>query len=568
MNRLLTSFLLSATPVLAQAGERVSLPIHDLVSATTLACRHVFPLTLPEGGKEAAPASMFGENALLGALPPRVHLPAYYSPGALTEAVVLLAALDAGQVQAEGGALLVDRAAADKAGAALETLRKQLTPPVTVDLMLEQLDPNDKARGVLVGREVTLNGETRILSELHDRAALVDFEVEIAQAASIACPVTSTMHFGASAAFRCRVLPTGEAAIVEAAVRVLDPVETPPIDPVHPGFGPIDRVALVGTEAGFALRVKQDEEAQQVWSGVDGRRWRLRVRARWAATPADIKAAVLQSPFLHSDVLGFRLRRTVEDDAQEEKGEAEEPDGPRNVVAGLLSVTGQAPQLQAVDAESGLGVLVDVTPAMPQIRDALVKGLDRMNAGAEIELRLLDMANGQSPTEEGGLPVGAREIARVQGRLVRGRFVCFTGYKERSYLAGWGCEVAQSARIPDPHIRRVREGWSVNLLLGTEGRVTIESEVRRIEAIEASNVPLDVVQNMPPQEVNVPNQPPAKGAAVSLPQDVVSIEKPRISSQLLSTTMALGANGTASIRRGAARLFGADRDLLLVLRAK
>ena len=56
MNRPLAFLLLAPTALLAQDRVKVSFPIHDLVSANSLACKHVFPLSLQQGKETVEPA--------------------------------------------------------------------------------------------------------------------------------------------------------------------------------------------------------------------------------------------------------------------------------------------------------------------------------------------------------------------------------------------------------------------------------------------------------------------------------------------------------------------------------
>lgn len=435
--------------------------------------------------------------------------------------------------------------------ATLEELRQRLPPTVRFRIELRRLSADGPE--LLLHREVAcVSGRTRIVSAVLESTALTDFEVEIAQGATIANPVVRPDASGAMVVLRPWVSPAGDAALTEVLVRVVEPREAEPIDCGHPGFGALDRLARRVAETAGIVRCQLGIAAiEHRWDGADGTGYVLRLMPQWHP-PAPVRPGGHELEYAVDFVRlwGFRsLARMPED--------LDDPGEQR----GLAAVIG-AMGLAVVPAADDEGPVVALDQAAVTLRAAAEARFVAAGRGPTVELALFDVPQG------GGRDAAdARRLGGATLTLVDGSWSCFTAYDETAVLQDWDVEVAQSARIPDPRLHRVQGGLFANLRWHRDG-LEIEGELAMRQDDVVQEVPLDVAIDAP-EAVNVRggggHVSGDRVPAVHLQKDVVRIEKPRVARVPFAARLPVRSDAPATARQGAAVL-GSGRELLLVVR--
>ena len=97
-----------------------------------------------------------------------------------------------------------------------------------------------------------------ILGEIRKRRAIVDFQVEIAQASASANPTSIEVQSGTTLGLRPRLLPLSEEILIEAVLRRATPIE-PEILNFQRDIGPIERVGARFQESGALLRIARGQ---------------------------------------------------------------------------------------------------------------------------------------------------------------------------------------------------------------------------------------------------------------------------------------------------------------------
>ena len=136
---------------------------------------------------------------------------------------------------------------------------------------------------------------------------------------------------------------------------------------------------------------------------------------------------------------------------------------------------------------------------------------------------------------------------------------CFATGRERSYLEDWDVEVASGARIADPKVGLCEDGWfaTVKVLPNTEGtprRVELAMDIVDFVALRQNEISIGAA-NIAADSAN----------NVLLPRLLVTVEQAVTQSLQIGTVLDLDDNGVAVLRRSATKLFGAGRDLVVVV---
>jgi len=479
-------------------------------------------------------------------------------------------------VDESAGMVRVPLPAAKGIAAALARVRARRPP--TVDLEVQFDSPGASPSVILAGRGPAPPGEAVVFADVKDRLYVSDYDVEIAQAASIADPIVLRQRTGASVTARVSPLPGGEAVLVELVARTATPRAEEPIHPHHAGFGAIDRAAVAIGEAGLTFRLEPGKPVEHSWTGPGGKPLRLRVTARWSAPiPEPGPHAFLWSPVLGGSVVGFFNAWLAEPpDETEDLPAAVELDLRTEALLGAW-----APAAQERCTVLGGGIVLveggdDKPPAGP-VRDEILGALDAEVRPARMEVVVADVPAGTEVARDGRLPEGSKEIARVSGSILLGVPACFNAGVERRYLKDWDVEVAQGSRIPDPIVSTVEEGQFLDLQVradadGRPGLAELRLDLVRLEGIETDTLILDV-----PLPTGVIVAEPAKGSgsgagetsvSPSLPQDSVAVERPTVRRLRIAGTVTLGPDGIAVFRRSSQGFLGDGREAVVILRVR
>jgi hypothetical protein len=454
-----------------------------------------------------------------------------------------------------GARTVVRSPATEQVDAALLELRRALPPTVRCRFRLERIA--DAGPVVVFGGEEWFgNGEAVAVGDVERCSAITDMDVEIAQGAVSGNPIASDLRYGSSVLLRARPLPGGDAAVVEAFVRIARSEAAG----VLPGSGDLDscqRVDRRFDEAGVVFRAARGSERRHEWTTLDGQRLALVCHLDWT-TPSTPKArGAWVSPLLHTPVLGFRSARPAG------AGEPEERLHVDDLVRTVLSSGGQASPAAAIvgDAKNGPALALQ-GEAGQQLAAELDRRIDEALAAADVAIEAFDAPSGAELPASGALPAGVRALWSCAGPAVVGLPNCFTSGREFTYVRDWDVEVAQIARIADPKVEVCEHGWfaTVKVLPASTGSPRrIELALDRTDFVKMSQNELRIADGT----VGV-----ADSARVVLPRQVVQVEQPVTRSVGLAGAFELDDAGVVVVRRAAAQLLGPGRELLVRLRVR
>ena len=432
--------------------------------------------------------------------------------------------------------------------AALADLRAALPPRVRCTLRLER-QIGEVITVLLQGDQEYANGETLVIADVEQTAQVLDVEVEIAQASMLGNPVKFPVTYGTSAILRARPLPGTEQAVVECVLRHAAPFREKAM-PRSSTIGPFDRHATSVAEAGLVFRITNGTETRHEWQDYDGSTLRLVCGASWQ--PRQESAALSITPLLNEPVLGFRSSRRSE------------PEDPQEMLP-----VGQMVQSQLEARDDGgsggaqwLGqggsnlLLLDDSGAQRQVR-SIYAGIAAAMRPVNTTLEVVSVPAGAEVRALGELPARSQVLWRTTGPGVVGLPSCFSSGRQRSYVRDWDVEVAQAARIADPKVSMFEDGWfaTVKALPSVPGGGRrVELSLQHVDFIELDRVALVVGE-----EVNASTD----SQKVVLPREELSIEKPVTRAVEFASTVSLDQQGSAVVRRAAARTLGEGRELVI-----
>ena len=494
-----------------------------------------------------------GEGALLDGATPR----AWFGRDELSSIIAGVTRLDPNSIEFGDRSIKVPANDAAAVRECLAWVRQNLPPRIDLEVTLERVD---EGGSMVLQRalESVRSGTMVQWADVVTRPILRDFDVEIAQSSASANPVVDHVAVGSCLALRANVIPGRDVAVVEAVARVAESVERSPIQLHHAGFGDLDRAARAIDQCGITFAVPRGQPLVQEWTTRDGEQLRLTCRAQWQDAPAPPRRdiALLCSGLLGEPVLGFRDHLPGRDEVAARMLFREEAVRGRDI-GGIVVAT---------NSSMRAGKILFVGDEQVATYRRFLDSPSGAVITAEVELSLYDLARNE---ELDSAPPSSR-VVRIRAFPLEGLPSVFAGQREMYTLRDWDVEVAQSARIPDPKVGVIRDGYVLNLraLSNGTGRITgvaVDGKVSRLGQIEIARVPLNL-------ELRAGGGTAQGGGAVTpavvLPQDVVAIEKPELREIDLATVFEVDENGRAVLRRAATRLFGEGRDLAIVVQIK
>ncbi|MCR9243530.1 MAG: hypothetical protein NXI31_00755 [bacterium] len=428
----------------------------------------------------------------------------------------------------------------------LGTIRQAVPPKVTVTLWLERVT-TDGAVPLLSAVESVGFGDVAVVGDIEHSTLISDLEVEIAQSAMTSNPVVVEVTRGASALLRARPLPGRHAAVVEVVTRTVAPFEATPMPSANVS-GAVDRICSRIDQAGLAFRVDRGAESVHEWAAVDGTSLRLRCRVDWPGDEPTPIAPLLCSPLLREPVLGFRGTR------------AGEPDEPTEFysVADFVNEEfewtadrGEVPVRKLDEAAA----LYFAGTDGEQLAQRIAVRVDELLTMRQLTLEVHDVA-------VGGAPASDKPLWRATGPVLVGLPSCFSSGREQSFVRDWDVEVAQSARIPDPKVSLVEDGWFATAKV-------MPADVHGVRRVELD---LDAIVLAELRRRSLVLSPELVGstrdAKVELPKEEVTLEQPVTRVFSFDTALALDDNGGAELQRVATGFLGAGRALLVRVRVE
>ncbi len=458
------------------------------------------------------------------------------------------------QIHHSGRRVLIDTDYPELVISAVNDIRALMPPPIDVHVMLER-EVDGRVEVLVDGRHRFRGDTTTVLGSTARRQLVRDFDVEIAQSAAVANPIIGELVHGASVGIRARPMPFRDEVIVEAIARVGRPLKTEPYSP-HPAMGPLDRAAMRVDEAGFAFRVTRGSSTVHEWQDLDGATVRLTCGVDWQARqPAgDNSGRVAITNLFGPPVLAFRSSPYFE---------LEEPEGIS--LADFVEASAGRNDDSVVHFDrgnrTGGGALVLAAGGTgPRAGRQLAAEFDALLQPVRVELEILDAPYDVLVKADGELPEGVRVLGRASGPALADLPVCFASAREQSYVRDFDVEVAQAARIPDPKVDAVEDGWFATLtaLRGTAGKVdAIECDLWIDELVELRKLEVTISPRVVAATDSTPTPSPY------LEADVITIELPEEKQLRLDTEAALDADGRFVFTRQASALLGSQRRLVV-----
>lgn len=557
MIRPLTCLVVTLACLAPAVSQKVEIPVGDLVRSA-----RIVPLIDDEDWvrenwifRQAPPgrgsAGWLGEHELLSDVAGK----APFVRDGLQTILGSLTQLGVSGLEFEGDTLLVDRDDAAAVRAGLLQLRRQLPPPIALEVKLERVRKGDRETLLHVRQDVRA-GRTEIFEDLVSRRVIRDFEVEIAQSAASANPVVGRLATGACLAVRPRVVPGKGELLVELFARVAGDAVVMPI--AHgDGIGPIDRAARQLDEAGFAMRVPHGARRTVHWTAANGDRIEITCSGSWKIPqPVPNRGPLVRCRGLfHRPVVEFQTDSLPFDEA--DFGFSAEQAFRRAGAERVQVVT---------DENSSVDAIVVHGAKAEQIDANIATRLARRLRSAVLEVTMFDVA---ADAAVGDIKTLGVPLAQVSSQAIVGKSVAFSGRTEMRFVRDHDIEVAQSARIPDPKVDILRHGYHVDARVleapdGSVGAVALRSSVSRLVRIDTVNALISRVS----RAGGVADKKGSISPSIVLPKDVVGIESPVLKRHSLSTIARLDAKGSAVLRRAAPRLLGKGRDLVVVIQVK
>jgi hypothetical protein len=566
MKRRVTAFVVAlAAGAAAAEGDREWIDVRDLVGGESMSLRIELAVSSHPAGADLDGAhGIAGENALQARIGERdTHRGT--SPDALTSLLAALpptenvdVAYDAATRTlgcAPEGAAAVKRALAD--------LRARLPGPIAVRLALSR-----DGEAVLRTEGHVAAAASSTFADAVDHRVVLAYEVELAQASSIADPILATLRTGASVSLCVTPLPGSRSAVVETVARTVTPSEPGAIDLGHPGFGRADRCETWFAELATTFRIESGRPSSVTWTGRDGARMSLEITATWTVPPPEGDPAVVVADLVGSQFAGFRnsLEKRVTDDA--ESRDRFPPLNAREFSAeGLIAAAFRdSDYVGKVRAAETILVLPESgNSTAAEQAESFCAAADRLMEAAQVDCIAVIVPEGAQVTVGGPLPAGAQVVASYSGSAVLGLPFCTTGGTERRYLADWDVEVAQSSRIPDPDLRSLPTGHFLDLEVRRDA-VAVNLDLRRLERLERTSMQLAVGR----ESAGLQSDEVQKTSYIDsgLPAERVAIEKPVVASLAVAAVVPLGADGTGVLRRSAPSMLGRGQELVVVVRVR
>ena len=466
-------------------------------------------------------------------------------------------------------AVYVDVADADAMRTLLDELRRALPPPITVDVRLTQT--NDGATVTRFAGEVQLTpGRLHVFGDVVERSAVVDYEVEIAQASTLANPVVGDVREGVMIALRPQLAPGGAWALLETVARCIDGDPDARIETGHPGIGPIDRVPMAISESGHVALVRPGARTVQRWSGPHGA-FELAMTTQWKL-PAPVRPGGRDLGIftMRSPTGGFRslaVPHTDESDRGRD-GELERSwDDPSELAGGGAQWLGLPEDDPQPDVERYLVVGEQGVASAAAVR----AWFEARPLGPELHMRCFDVPVGTPWPIPAGREADARAVGSARLAQVEGTWSATAVHSESTVLRDWDSEVAQAARIPDPRCERVSAGFVVNARM-VGGLLDLELEVSRI--VDPGQKELQLSSALLAPEVSTlyttvqgrrARTTDFRSPPLVLPADRVVVEQPVRRSIDLQLRRHVAADAPIVHRVSATGAFGPGRELLLVV---
>ncbi len=394
--------------------------------------------------------------------------------------------------------------------ARLSWLQTTARRPIRIRYKLSQA----AGKGVLLaGTQSVWPGEPAVFSDTTSRTVVRDFDVEIAQSASIADPIPGLQVAGIS--LGVELLPVaGQGWQVEMALVVSRFGDPEPIEMRYYAIRGMDRLIQHFQESGATLFLKPSESARMKLPAPDGSTYLLDLSLEGSlpeAVSAGDDVFTVAAPTL-----------TVRPDWPETLASLGSKDQFWATREGFLAFSGPAAATQ----------------------------VEKVKAEAKRNSRRIHYDLSLTSEKEGAQP---QTLAVLAGTAVQETPLRFARGTLSQALVSWDVEVAQGSRIADPIFHTFLSGVQGeiegNLAAdGHPGAVRIDLEISQVR--HGNSVLLQLSGETPGILANGEARPPSQQA------DVVSVERPEVTTLRIQGRFVPDAEGRIVVEREGNQLLG------------
>lgn len=448
----------------------------------------------------------------------------------------------------------------------LGDLRAALPPRLQIRVRLVQR--GGQGETVLLARADECDpGRLSILSAVRRHEAVVDYAVEIAQASSIADPICREARDGVMVALRPQLAPAADRGVLELVVRCARPGKDAKIDTGYPAVGSIDRLPLDIAELARVVPIRPGSKLALPWSwGQDT--FELQLEVDWrlpeAARPDAHDLGIFT---MRGDLQGFRsLPMPGPLAGDTDLFAAEDTDDPW---ANIVEHAGEGAEwISDSSADATAQPFVAIDEPRRSIAAAVTAWFDARSRVFTGELTCFAVPRGTAWPDDGRIPDGVTRLGAARLQQADATWSAVTVRDERSVLYDWEVEIAQAARVADPHVCRLSTGLVLNThTLGD--RIDVDGELSAVVDPGRERLLLSAPMFGPERTVDGEPKPANRVllvGTVAMVADEVNVEHPVVAATPIRFSRELAKGGQSVWRSSADLVLGDGQDLVVVLR--
>ncbi|KAA3604346.1 MAG: hypothetical protein DWQ01_22320 [Planctomycetota bacterium] len=425
---------------------------------------------------------------------------------------------------------------------------------VQLNYRLKLVDGNDHTL-LLEGGEPIPCSTVRVFGEHERRMALVDFDVEIAQASFIADPITVPIVTGTTLAIQIDPVPDGNYQ-VQMVARHSEEGRNTPLPLGYTAMEGSSRNPVQFEEAGTVIHMKPGVATALRLPARGGRHMELDLEIQ-GGPGQQTDANLVYLPTLAHPPAGFLTPAPMGIHIPDEISEWEEQEDPE--LPGMEEAAEQV--LQSDDLWESVaeifqnGLMLVRGRHAPEVRDGLRAEAIRRSKACQFQMELVLI---QEDKEQ--------MLGTFKAPILYGVPTAFSAGKVQESVIDWDVEVAQGSRVADPLFTLVQEGLQGSFTVkpdakGNPAYLDLSLEFSTLQGFRQHEIILDHAIGPFEGEIDLPYQP----------QDKVMVEEPSIRTMDLEDLYPLQGDHNGwhlRLRRSTTSLFGKGSQLEVRVSAK
>lgn len=427
---------------------------------------------------------------------------------------------------------------------ALDQRLMQLLPS-HVDLSYSlSLKKENYNKTLLEGAEPVRLGEVLVFGEHRTRHAVMDFDVEIAQASFIADPVTARITSGTTLALQLDQVPDGS-YMVQILSRHVQEKENEMIDLGYTAISGASRNPVSFGETGCAINMQPGQPVTMQMPAQNGETYELQLKIDGSAA-AQVDPNLIYVPNLADPAFGFKSPAPLgihDWESIEEWSESEEEIEYEELDEILDRLMPDGSAWESVQLQTDEGFLVVRGSEAPQVRQKLRHVASSRARSASVHLEVTLHEDQKNTT-----------LGRFTAPVILNTPAAFGAGNAKSVLIEWDVEVAQGSRVADPLFTLIQDGLQGDLTVfgneqGQASEIELNLQLAQLEKIDQRTVTLDHALDFGESGLGFPMQP----------ADRVNIEEPSLASMEIRGRYPLKAeesSKTLGLKRSSVELYG------------